>query len=290
MIDDWLDGEWPESARTAAAQFKQGDLIEAPPFFYVATAAHGIWRPTKDLGDAELQDELFELAEEDAPPFGMITTETCDLTEEEREPRQPWLSIAPVYKIEQPTAALIKLLEADRLAYMHLIRSERFSDATWVADLRVEFPIEKSWLVTKSPITVFDSEEARINLARFLAGRRDRPVLSHKIHRCLIVPLRRWIEKMNPEKREKTLQGIKQVRVAVAGSADDPDGASLIIVSDSEPISDEVQELWDEKWVNWRDRMLNMEMSLLSNEYTTLDELSARRYRDSFEIPLDFYS
>lgn len=31
MIDEWLDGAWPASAQNAAAQFRQGDLVESPP-------------------------------------------------------------------------------------------------------------------------------------------------------------------------------------------------------------------------------------------------------------------
>lgn len=133
----------------------------------------------------------------------MITTETCDLTEEERDPRQPWISIAPVYKLNEPSAAILKLLQSDRLAYMRLLRGEQFSDSAWVTDLRIEFPMEKGWLVGRSPIVAFNSEESRVDLARFLAGRRDRPVLSHQIHKALIVPVRRWIEKMNPEKGKR---------------------------------------------------------------------------------------
>lgn len=158
MIDEWIDPQvWPQAVQDAAAQFEQGAIVEQPPFFYVGSAEYGIWRLTRETGDPSLSSELFELDPLDSPPFGMITTETCDLVEEDGRPRQPWISVAPVYELANLDTNTLSLLANNRVAYMRRLTAERFSESTWVADVRIEFPVEKSWLVGKQPIPAFNT-------------------------------------------------------------------------------------------------------------------------------------
>lgn len=158
MIDGWLEqGTWPAAVQEAVASFEQGALVEAPPFFYVGSAKYGIWRFTREIGDVDLPSELFELDPEEAPKYGMITTETCDLVEEAGRPRQPWISVAPVFLLENLDGNSSSLLRKKRVAYMRQLTAPQFSDGTWVVDVRIEFPIEKSWLVGREPIQAFSS-------------------------------------------------------------------------------------------------------------------------------------
>jgi hypothetical protein len=289
VIDDWIDPEqWPEAVRLAAGQFEQGDLVEQPGFFYLGSAQHGIWRLTREAGDPEQSAELFELDPDQAPTFGMITTETCDIVEEDGRPRNPWVSVAPVYKLEGVDANNLDLLKNKRVAYMRQLTSSSFKDATWVVDVRIEFPVEKSWLVGKSPVCAFRESEEKAELASFLANRRDRPVLAGDLHKALLTPMRRWIERRKPTQREVILADVAEVRMAISGSALSPDGASLILIGDKGPIAREVRQAWDERWQDWHSKLEAAGISLLANEYTTLDELSARKYISSFRIPLEF--
>jgi len=289
VIDESLEPDnWPTAVQTAVSVFEQGDLVEKPAFFYLASARHGIWRLTRDAGDASLQDELFELAEEEAPSFGMITTETCDLVEESGRPRHPWISVAPVYQLENLDTNSVGLLKAKRVAYMRQLTASEFANKIWVVDVRIEFPIEKSWLVGREPIQAFKSAEEKEELAAFLAGRRSRPVLADELHRSLITPMRRWIERLSSAKRDEVLSGITEVRLAVSGDPLRPDGASLLIISTGESVDPKARDAWSTRWATWRESLEVVDIALLPIEFTDLDRLSARKYKDSFGIPLQF--
>lgn len=289
MIDEWIDPRaWPQAVQDATAQFEQGDIVEQPPFFYVATAEYGIWRLTRETGDTSLSSELFELDPRDAPPMGMITTETCDLVEEDGQPRQPWISVAPVYELANLDTNNLSLLANNRVAYMRQLTATRFSGSMWVADVRIEFPIEKSWLVGKHPVQAFQTPEERADLAVFLSRRRDRPVLAGQLHRSLLTPMRRWIECKRPQQRGQILAEVAEVRVAISGNPLDPDGASLIVLGDKEHVPEAVRQAWDAKWSDWQAKMDEADMALLPHKYATLDSLSAREYLESYRVPLEF--
>ena len=287
-IDDGLAATWDQRVRDACAPYRQGHLIERPPFFYVASAAFGIYSLTREYGNPDLEDELFESAER--PPYGLITTETCDLAEEDaKQPRHPWISVAPVYNMESRVdESQRENLQAHRIQYMRLLDPPGIGDGLWVADLRIELPLEKSWLVGRTPIESLRSHEDYEDLARQLAARRERPVLSGDVNHTLIRPLRRWVERMKPNRRDVALHGIAEVRILFAGSPLNPDAASLLVLSKTEEISPDVQTIWKEKWESWKAAMDEIGVPLLDCQFETLDTCSARRYLDSFQIDLSF--
>lgn len=290
MIDQGLTEEWPSSVVETVAHLEQGDIVEQPPFFYVGTAGHGIWQFTRDVGDPNEPDELFELDPDSCPPFGMITTETCDLAEEDaKSPRHPWFTVAPVYEIAADLLDENRLdaLNRGKIAYLRRIDSEQLPPGVWVVDARVEFPIEKSWLVGRNVIRALEKPEERAAIAVFLGGRRDRPVLNGSLHNALIKHMCRWIEKLGPDRRAIVLDGVSEVRLVTSGSPLDPDGVGLLIVSDRQVLSDATKGEWDRKWEVWRDRLEKVGISLLGNAYKTYDTLTAREYKDSVEIRID---
>ena len=100
MIDEGIGQPWPDAVLTAVSPFKQGDLIEKPPIFYAAVTAYAIHSQTKALGVLSTDVDIAVLNPGDTPPFGLITTQTCDLCEETRKPKQPWIHIVPVYAVD----------------------------------------------------------------------------------------------------------------------------------------------------------------------------------------------
>jgi len=221
-IDDGIPEHWDADVVEACKQYHQGHLVERPPFLYIAVPAHGVWALTRAVGDSTTQEELYET--EDRPPFGMITTETCDISEEaSRTPRQPWISVAPVFDLAgRLSQAQMVNLEANRVRYVRLLDPPGLPKGLWVVDFRIEVPVEKSWLPGRVPIEAYRSEQQYSRLARALAGRRERPVLSDDVHKALVRPLRRWIERLSTSRREAVLAGVTEVRVLFAGSPLDP--------------------------------------------------------------------
>jgi hypothetical protein len=200
-------------------QYAQGDLVEKPPLFFSGTAKFGVTSLVRELGDADEDDEIFDLEVISRPLFGMVTTESCDIVEDDaRTPRQPFVSVAPVYdyngRVDDARKALIR---ERRVSYLFPIEAGELAEpGPWAADLRLEVPIEKSWLAERKPIRFLADEAHQFELSAFLAARRDRPVLPGSIHAAIVKPTRRWVEKMRPEKRE-ALIGDSEVRLIFPG-------------------------------------------------------------------------
>ncbi len=96
VIDRHIKAPWPPEVAEALAHFRQGDLIERPPFFYGRHATIEIF----DAGGlAEEESQVHEVHPDDAPPYGIITTQTCDL-DERGTPTQPWIQVSPVYPLK----------------------------------------------------------------------------------------------------------------------------------------------------------------------------------------------
>ncbi len=165
MIDAGIPDEWSLAVREVCSRFKQGHLVTTPPFFYGATAVHGIWDLTRDVGDPELDQEVFQLDDDMAPSYGLITTQTCDIYEEGK-PRKPWVQVAPVYDGQALIpASSIGNLQKDAIGHLMLLDSLALGEGLWVVDFRIEFPLEKSWLVGKEPLEAFPTEERYLRLA-----------------------------------------------------------------------------------------------------------------------------
>lgn len=167
MIDEHIKRPWPPEVLEAAALFKLGDVIERPPFFY---ARHPTLELFDSSGAAEGESQVAELHPEDAPPYAIITTQTCDV-DERGVPEQPWIQASPVYPLagDAPPnrAYLVELTGA--LPGRH------------VADLRIELPLEKTLLVGRQPIAGFATEEEGEAFARRLGVRRARAALADEL-------------------------------------------------------------------------------------------------------------
>ena len=133
MIDEGLEQPWPEPVPPASESFLQGHLIEQPPLFYAADLRHPIWRTTRLIADqtseAERGEDFVDLAPEDRPPYGIITTQSCDLSEVETHVPDPVVSGADGLDPEQEALladsvglALLVVLDtlapAERLAFV----------------------------------------------------------------------------------------------------------------------------------------------------------------------------
>src|SRR5664280_2915431 len=126
----------------------QTSVIEKPPIFYAAVTAYAIHSQTKALGALSTDVDIAVLNPGDTPPFGLITTQTCNICEEARMPKQPWIQVVPVYAVDITALkpGQRRLIEKDRVGHLVALTSPTFASGLWVADLRLEVPLEKSVL------------------------------------------------------------------------------------------------------------------------------------------------
>jgi hypothetical protein len=283
VIDEGLGEPWPEPVRNAVGRFLQGHLIERPPLFYAADLRHPVWQTTRLLAETvaehERGDDFVDVAEAQRPLYGIITTQSCDLAEERPDPRQPWLAVAPVFRIA-PGSSLI-----DR-DYIYALAPPTINSELWIADLRIEMPLEKSLLVGRTPIPAFPDEAGAIGFANFLARRRGRPALSSVFHEVLSVTTRQLKDVNNAQRKlaRRARANIYKLMLAIEdGTYLSPIAAKLYVVTDGEATND--AKAWFDLWWN-EARAVGAQhgLQLLPNGWLNAHAVDARLYDDLIEM------
>jgi hypothetical protein len=250
VIDRHLRGPWPEDVAEACGRFKQGDVIDKPPFFYGATPGTRIWGADDEEGENEADDpvddgsRVDELHPDESPEFGIITTQTCDLSEQGR-PTQPWVQVSPVYRLEGEREEQERHLSK---AYIIDLTGPDLPEGRWVADLRIEFPLEKTMLVDKTPIAGFATEDEADEFARRLGFRRARAALANDLVETVTGFIRK--RKANNRRSRRVWPELYKLGLQIEeGTRLKPVAVRLHVISAEEP-SDLVRD-W---FADWEDR------------------------------------
>jgi hypothetical protein len=234
-LDDGLAQEWPEALLVSLQQFRLGDLIESPPLPFYGVASEQLWCPSNAVRPD--QDGAVECLE---APYGIITTQTCDISERGPSGQMPFIQISPVFEVEDLAGA------RDRLHLVPLT-NDGLPGGPWVADLRVEAAVEKSILMGREPIRAFSSEEEEIEFGELLGRRRDRAALHDAINDVLY---RAWRKRRsNNKNRARTLFGnLHSVGLAIQeGTRLEPFAVQCHFIGAHGPVAPDDQE-WIEKW------------------------------------------
>jgi hypothetical protein len=277
LIDGGLIDPWDDAVIAAAQAFDQGDLVEQPPFFYAARPSRAAWASTKLIADdIEPEDDIvIDLDPVDRPPLGIITSQGCDI---EETYRKPWIQVAPVYPLAHYATDEKWVAEIRRDSVPHLfLLDPPTTPGSWIADLRIEMPIEKSWLADREPIPAFATEADRREFARRLAGRLERPALPAGVHEAVVRPLRRWLD------RRGTLLRTSMAAVGVEFRllAETDNGTircRLLVVARRGPVPTDLVESLDAWWMSRQEDHPTDGIDLLPCRYGTTDEISARDY------------
>lgn len=246
MIDEGIEQPWSEPVRLAVEPFLQGHLVARPPLFYAADLRHPIWRTTRlvagEVAEVDRGEDFVDLAPDERPAYGIITTQSCDLSEERPDPRQPWLAVAPVYEVT-PDSRL-----RDR-EYVFELAPPEIGGEVWVADLRIEMPLEKGLLVGRAPIEAFSDEAGYIAFANFLARRRGRPALASVFHEVLSATTRRLKSERNTHRTlaRSARHNVYKLMLAIEdGTRLSPVAAKLYVITDGPPTED--AQAWFDLW------------------------------------------
>jgi hypothetical protein len=228
VIDDNLL-PWPHEVDEALASFRCGSVIERPPFAYHAVGGHALWSASAQSEEpAELI--LIELATKDRPPYGIITTETCDLLEEDRERKtRPWFQVSPVLDLGHLDGNAKSSIENMRSTYLARLTGPAFIAGFYVADLRISIPVEKSALVGRVPLDGFATEEEERAFSIQIGDMAIRPVWPQSVQRIIVGGLKSYFR---TKSRKTALRGLRpiELRLAVSGPDDAPIAALLVYV------------------------------------------------------------
>src|SRR3546814_3113148 len=117
MIDGGLIEPWHDSVVEAAQTFDQGDLVEQPPLFYAAKPSRAVCAAPQLMAE-EVEGDEDVVIELEGPPFGVITTQGCDI---EDCVRKHWVQVAPVYQLARYATDERWLAEIRRDSIPHLV-------------------------------------------------------------------------------------------------------------------------------------------------------------------------
>ena len=90
--------------------------FRAPAVLLWADLEHPIWDVTRAEAKRDDRDPLIALPPEDCPPFGIITTQSCDL--DEASPKRPWFHVAPVVEADVFADADLASIRAQKYGYL----------------------------------------------------------------------------------------------------------------------------------------------------------------------------
>ena len=117
----------------------------------------------------EGEDAVIEVNEEETPPFDIITSPGGDVDDVRRK---PWVQVAPVYHADEVSSSQLADVRRDAVPHLVLLDPPDLNGA-WVADLRLEMPVEKSWIGqsgTHGRITSSEMREGVEGFPRCLAA------------------------------------------------------------------------------------------------------------------------
>jgi len=287
VIDAGLPSEragWPPGVLDALRQFRQGDIIDAPPWFYFADPRAPAFAATS-AADLDGPDVVIL---DDFCPYGVLTTQTCDIGEEDSSrPVRPFAHVAPVYDGTDVFDGSIRKLLAKGKGSMYLLHLPALKGGFWVADLRLEVPIEKGWLASQDRKPGFPDEHGAERFGQRLVRIRERPAFGRKFVDTVHRPLTEAIRELKRHDREQWLRlvdNVDQVR-AVADSRLNPSVAELIVLND-ERIPGDIAEWFHQWWDEINPGALAAGIQLQRLRTATYSELSAAEYLASGELEL----
>jgi hypothetical protein len=282
----------PEGLANACARFAQGHLLRGvAPVLVTSDRPAAQWQSSAPEDAAR----VLTLRGKDLPPFTIILDQGCDI----EKLSAPFVHLAPVYnltryykanKVEQARSAIYRYeLTASKLEEqlteeeLEGQRPKGDQGYLWVADLRLEFPIDKGLLIDRSPIDGFAEAHEALDFGRYLAARRDRPAIPRLIEDVVV---RGDAGVTAVTMADGTLlSGVVELRVSFDHVVVPTSAALLVMTEEENPPADLVRA--------WTDVVANL--SAFASEYglrVSLTHiggyrgLSAESYRNSSRLPL----
>lgn len=247
MIDGGNDEPWPQELLDVLVEFQQGSLVPRPPFAYHAASVNPIWAATRSAAEAATDRELLvELDPSDRPAFGIVTTQSCDI-DERGAPRRPWVQLAPVYELRSDDNRLPK---ARHWKVSYLAPTTALGP-DWVADLRIEFPVEKSWLVLQRPQPAFKNEVEFAKFSNHCGFIRQRPAVANEVEEYILDRLGESLRALRKAERsayDLFVAHVRRLFLAVSGDPLSPHAVQLVFVSSANPFPPAVRTFLENWW------------------------------------------
>ena len=292
-MNDGLPGDrmaWPEGVLVALSAFSQGSVVARPPLFYFANPSLATWARTRDYTDgAEGSNAglVIEAGPKTQPEYGVITTQTCDVVEEDATtPKRPWVQISPIYDLSDlPLGTRGQLERNEGPAYWFHIPA--LPDGFWVADLRIEVPVEKGWLSGRVPIDGFENEALQRSLGRRLALIRERPAFAGRFVELVQLPLQAALKDLKRTDKELYIETERSTDHLAVGldSHLEPAFAKLLVIGRG-TMPGQVVSWWSDWWETIVDDAAAHGLTVPPLEFLSPSEITLERWRQFTRLPI----
>jgi hypothetical protein len=235
------------------------------------------------------EPEIIRFPDGLTPPYGMVTTQTCDLVEEDADPPSwPWAQLVPVYDMDGALNSGVKKLLQQGGGRRSLLHVPALSPGFFVADLRISFPVEKGWLARQARIDGFGTEELRERVGDRLALLSGRPAFAGSFVATIQKPLTEALRELKRADRaafDRMNEAVPEVGVLM-DSRLTPSDVQVVVIS-SVPLDGPETEWWNAWWDGCRQRAADVGISLQALDFKVLDNTySAAEYRRLTHLPL----
>lgn len=279
---------WPDGVLDSLRRFSQGDVIERPPLFYYADPRYPIWARTREYQQTSTGPEVIVVGPEASPPYGIITSQTCDIAEEDAdEPIRPWVQMCPVYDRSDLNSGTRRLLR-DGKGSRHLLHLPNLTSGFWIADLRIEYPVEKGWLAQQRPIDAFADEVRQRIVGSRVAALRSRPAFGREFGEAVQRPL---VDRLRELRRNDTAfyqrMDLQVDGVAVElDSLLNPTQARISLLTEGD-LDEDIRAWWESWWDAAVPEAWEKGITLQAFTSHRLDQLTVAEYRRMTIVPLE---
>ena len=279
---------WPPGVLDALKNFVQGHVVEKPPLFYFADPSRPVWARTFAYAVDSEGPEVVELSAGTGPTYGLITTQTCDIAEEDAErPIRPWVQVSPIYDRSEDLNSGWRRTFQRGGGPRYLMYVPALTNGFWVADFRIEIPVEKGWLATRSPIDGFGDEAAQRKVGERLAVLRNRPAFASRFVELIQRPLVEDLKKLKAENLhlyETMVQEDPEIAVEL-DSFLDPRLVRLTLLVER-ALSTGTEEWWRAWWDDASGRCEAVGLVLQPFAVREVTEVNLAEYRKMTTLPL----
>ena len=269
---------WTANQVAALDVWRQGDLLPCPPLVWSTTAASTDPVTGQTTGSDGMVPWPGQL-----PNYALITTQTCDISAQPPGARQPFVQVSPVVQVAQATDDQWHELVSGQVVDRYGLTGKSLR-SRWAVDLRVSFPVSKYVLLDETPIRGFATPEQAVEFGAHLALRAGRPAL----HDFFLDTVRADIEaaiKGSGKSATGWWSKVEEVRLGIKGDELAPKSFRLVVLTSS-TLSPPEHDRWIQIGQSFKKRAKALDIRVGTAIVTTIDEASARVYRDTVALDI----
>ncbi|WP_292975551.1 hypothetical protein [Mycobacterium sp.] len=265
---------WPPGFYEHLDAYRQGHVIDEVPTFFLASDTY-LWSGRRQT----LVAETPSIVGEEGYPLrrAMILTQSCDLM----KGNNPWITVAPVYDAfdRLPIGQHGQVKGAQIGHYIH-VTADWAADRLWVADLRLEIPVEKTLLMTRHPAEAFPDEAGYAQLALRLGARRQRLAAPQSCIDLVVTPLFASMRAL-PDGGVALNSGVREIRVDW-NDPNTPTVVTVFVVATDEAARQKIDgEGWAALVLGLYGRAQSGGITIVGPEITSMTDMCAADYIQS---------